>query len=80
MAMTKVNCEIVKTTKRRLNILVALLLILAMAVPAFGQQARTLTSMDFTIVGVSLQVGPEYQAVPKGIASQDKIGRVENWQ
>jgi hypothetical protein len=80
MAMTKVNCEIVKTAKRRLNILTALLLILAMAAPAFGQQARTLTSMDFTIVGVSLQAGPEYQAVPKGVASQVTTGFVSGGQ
>ena len=32
--------------------------------------------MDFTIVGVSLQVGPAYQAVPKGIASQVTTGFV----
>ena len=67
--------------KRRLNILTALLLILAATVPAFGQQApRTLTSLDFTIVGVSLQVGPEYQAVPKGIASQVATGFVSGGQ
>lgn len=36
--------------------------------------------MDFNIVGVSLSVGPEYQAVPKGIASQVTTGFVSNGQ
>lgn len=35
-----------------------------------GTAQTVLTSFDFDIVGVGLKVSPEYQAVPKGIASK----------
>ena len=31
---------------------------------------QVLTSLDFNIVGVGLKASPEYQAVPKGIATK----------
>jgi hypothetical protein len=34
--------------------------------------------MEFSIVGVTMQAGPEYQAVPKGIASQVTTGFLSN--
>jgi hypothetical protein len=49
--------------KRRINILAVLMVVLAMVAPlsaplsAQAQDARTLTSMDFNIVGVTLSVG-----------------------
>lgn len=70
--------------KRRNNILALLILMVAMVaslyapVSAQAQDARTLTKMDFNIVGVTLSVGPEYQAVPKGIASAVTTGFVSN--
>ena len=70
--------------KRRINILAVLMLVLAMVAPlstplsAHAQDARTLTKMDFNIVGVTLSVGPEYQAVPKGITSVVTTGFVSN--
>jgi hypothetical protein len=33
-------------------------------VSANAQEGRALTSMEFNIVGVTLSVGPSYQAVP----------------
>jgi hypothetical protein len=73
-----------KMMKRRINILAVLMLVLAMVAPlstplsAHAQDARTLTKMDFNIVGVTLSVGPEYQAVPKGITSVVTTGFVSN--
>ena len=45
-------------------------LLLGLCGASFAQQAGPLTSMDFTIMGVGLNASPEYQAVPKGIASR----------
>ena len=62
------------------------MIVLAMVAPltalvsAHAQDARTLTTMDFNIVGVTLSVGPAYQAVPKGIASEVTTGFVSNGQ
>jgi hypothetical protein len=57
--------------KRLLNILASLLLTLSLCGVSSAQQASTsLATMDFTIVGIGLNASPEYQAVPKGIASQ----------
>jgi hypothetical protein len=70
--------------RKRINILAVLMMVLAMVAPlsaplsAQAQDARTLTSMDFNIVGVTLSVGPEYQAVPKGITSVVTTGFVSN--
>ena len=51
------------------------LLALGLCGAASAQQAQpVLTSFDFTIVGVGIGVSPEYQAVPKGIASQVDTG------
>lgn len=33
-------------------------------------QSTPLTTLDFNIVGIGLNAGPEYQAVPKGIGTQ----------
>jgi hypothetical protein len=79
--MAKVWGNSVREIVLRLNLLAALLLIPALTSPALGQQsARTLASMEFHLVGVSLQVGPEYQAVPKGIASEVTTGFVSAGQ
>lgn len=60
---------------RRLRLVAAFLMItMMMAVSAYGQQTQPLTNLEFNIVGVSVQVGPAYQAVPKGIASQVTTG------
>ena len=45
---------------------------------AYAQEGRTLTTMDFNIVGVTLSVGPDYQAVPQGIASVVTTGFMSN--
>ena len=71
--------------KKLINIFAALIMGLAMAMiaplPASAQDAtKTLMTMDFNIVGVSLSIGPEYQAVPKGIASQVTTGFVSGGQ
>ena len=71
--------------KRRINIFAALMVSVAMAViapmPTHAQDAaKPLMMMDFNIVGVSLSVGPGYQAVPKGIASQVTTGFVSGGQ
>lgn len=67
--------------KRRFNFCAVLMIVVAMAgaMNAQAQEtARQLTNMDFNIVGVTLSVGPEYQAAPKGIASQVTTGFVSN--
>ena len=57
--------------KRPLHIIASLLLTIVLCGTAFAQQAPTrLTTMDFSIVGIGLNASPDYQAVPKGIASQ----------
>lgn len=58
-------------TKRKVNILALLMLMVAVVaslyapVSANAQEGRALTSMEFNIVGVTLSVGPSYQAVPQ---------------
>lgn len=53
------------------NIVIALGLTAGLCYPAFGQQMPSaLKTFDFTIMGVGLNASPEYQAVPKGIASR----------
>ena len=56
--------------KKLFIISVALLLALTLCGVSSAQEAQPLTSFDFTIVGVGLNASPEYQAVPKGIATQ----------
>jgi len=65
--------------RKIVNILASLFLILLISGTASAQQAPApLTSFNFTIVGVQMNVGPEYQAVPKGIASQVTTGFTTN--
>jgi hypothetical protein len=71
--------------KKLINIFAVFMVSVAMAMIApsstEAQQAtQALARMDFNIVGVSLSVGPEYQAVPKGIASQVNTGFVSGGQ
>ena len=67
--------------KKLIHIFAVLGLVIGLCGVSFAQQAPSvLTNCDFTIVGVSLQVGPEYQAVPKGIASQVTTGFVSSGQ
>lgn len=57
--------------KRLFYIGVVLSLALGLCGVASAQQTQpVLTNFDFTIVGVGIGVSPDYQAVPKGIASQ----------
>ncbi|HLE41960.1 MAG TPA: hypothetical protein VI956_10675, partial [Nitrospirota bacterium] len=66
-----------------ISVVVGLLIsaLIGFATPVMSQQAPSvLTNFDFSIVGVSLQVGPEYQVVPKGIASQVTTGFVSSGQ
>jgi len=37
-------------------------------------ETTPLTTLDFNIVGIGLNAGPDYQAVPKGIATHVSIG------
>lgn len=61
--------------KRIIHILLFIGALTGLATPAISQQSQpVLTSFDFTIVGVGIGVSPEYQAVPKGIASQVNTG------
>ena len=59
---------------------IALLLVIAVALfTGTGASndalaSAPLTTLDFTIVGVGIGVSPDYQAVPKGIASQVNTG------
>ncbi|MCE5212537.1 MAG: hypothetical protein LLG40_13420 [Deltaproteobacteria bacterium] len=70
--------------RRQNNILALLMLMVAMVASFYApmsvraQEARTLTTMDFNIVGVTLSVGPDYQAVPQGIASVITTGFISN--
>lgn len=57
-------------SKRIVNIFMLISAFAGFAAPASSQQATPLTYMDFTIMGVGLNASPEYQAVPKGIASR----------
>lgn len=64
---------------RRGKIFLLLCLILGVTVSANSQQASfpslsSLLSLYFNVVGVKLKVSPEYQAVPKGIATQVTTG------
>ncbi|MFA7402346.1 MAG: Ig-like domain-containing protein, partial [Pelobacteraceae bacterium] len=54
----------------RAVIAAAFLLTTAVFSMADGTGQTVLTSFDFNIVGVGLKASPEYQAVPKGIASK----------
>ncbi len=56
--------------RRFIYIFAALILALSLCGASSAQQSGPLTSMDFTIMGVGLNASPEYQAVPKGIASR----------
>ena len=56
--------------KRLFFILISLLLAHGLCGASFAQQSGPLTFMDFTIMGLGLNASPEYQAVPKGIASR----------
>ncbi|ABQ27183.1 Ig-like domain-containing protein [Geotalea uraniireducens] len=60
--------------KRLIGIVWAVLITLGMGGVATAQVAdplaNVLSSFDFNIVGVGLKADPEYQAVPKGIASK----------
>ncbi len=64
--------------KRLANIAFSIGMILGIAMPAVAQQSPPLANLTFSIVGVEMRVGPEYQAVPKGIASQVTTGFVSN--
>ena len=44
------------------------------ALPAQAALPEVLSQFDFHIVGLGLKAGPEYQAVPKGIATQVNTG------
>jgi len=53
--------------KRLIGIL-ASLIILTNGITAFAAESdEPLATLDFNIVGIGLEAGPEYQAVPKGI-------------
>jgi hypothetical protein len=50
--------------------LLAIALLMASIITSASVSAQPLTSFDFNIVGLQLKADPEYQAVPKGIATQ----------
>jgi hypothetical protein len=52
------------------GVLLASLFVLAALITPVAGFAEPLTSFDFNIVGLQLKAEPEYQAVPKGIATQ----------
>ncbi len=56
--------------KKLLHIFAVVILALGLCSGAIAQQSTPLASMDFTILGIGLNVDPAYQAVPKGIASK----------
>ncbi len=65
--------------KKLLYILLAVLLASSLCGVSFAQQTPTpIANMTFSIVGMTMQAGPEYQAVPKGIASQVNTGFESN--
>ncbi len=67
--------------KRLLHIFATVLLASSLCGVSSAQQAPTpIANMTFSIVGMTLQAGPEYQAVPKGIASQVNTGFVSQGQ
>ncbi len=58
-----------KSSVRALIISAFILIAPVFCLAGAGSQP-VLTSFDFNIVGVGLKASPEYQAVPKGIASK----------
>ncbi len=50
--------------------LLAIFFLMASIITSASVSAQPLTSFDFNIVGLQLKADPEYQAVPKGIATQ----------
>src|SRR5574341_28836 len=65
--------------RRLFSIFTAIVLAISLCGESSAQQAPApLTKIEFSIVGVTMSVGPEYQAVPKGIASQVTTGFVSN--
>ena len=59
--------------KTIVHALIAVALFLTTATSSAGDTGLVqpvLTSFDFNIVGVGLRVAPEYQAIPKGVASK----------
>ena len=60
------------------SISVAVLLALGLCGVSSAQQANVLTTLNFDIVGVGVEASPDYQAVPKGIASQVNTSYVAN--
>lgn len=59
-----------KPTFRAALVAVILLATVIFFLAGTGSAQTVLTSFDFDIVGVSLNASPDYQAVPKGIASK----------
>jgi len=57
-----------------LPLVIAVGLLSGTGAPNGALAATPLTNLDFTIVGVGIGVSPDYQAVPKGIASQVNTG------
>src|SRR5574341_1160515 len=65
--------------RRLFSIFTAIVLAISLCGESSAQQTSApLTKLEFSIVGVTMSVGPEYQAVPKGIASQVVTGFMSN--
>lgn len=60
--------------RRCLGLLAALILQFDLAPCVAATTDQPLTTLDYHVVGIGLQAGPEYQAVPKGLATQVVTG------